>query len=196
MGFLLSLSLILLLNPAGRFECLGVDDGAVPTPLLSTSTMEEVGSSDRSTKATIEKREVTSGEFSSPDDVEARKILAPPAVDASTAYPIDDEGDGRKPLIIDLGNLSSIRVRRSDSSEFTDSAMAEQGEPAEEDEDDGSSTNTDDPAIQESAEDPTNIREERQLESDEILEGVEQDHGKLFGDWYHRRTFAERRLQN
>ncbi|XP_076287068.1 uncharacterized protein LOC143212309 [Lasioglossum baleicum] len=209
MDFVLSLiiSSILLLNSAGRFECSGVDDGTVPTPLLSSSTMEGTETTTPpGTKETIEKREVSSG-FSSPD-IEATKLRVPPAVDASTlksnrTVDAEEEGTSREPLIIDLGNLPSIRVRRSDSNEFTASTTADQvGEPAaEEDEYEGSIPKiNEDPTIQESAEDPSaaNIREERKLESDEILEGVEQDQGRMFGGWYRRRrrSFAERRLQN
>ncbi|XP_076649668.1 uncharacterized protein LOC143357228 [Halictus rubicundus] len=200
MDFVLSLSLILLLNSAGRFECSDVDDQTVPTTFSSSSTMEVASSGPStetpSTKGTLKKREVSSEEFSS-SDIEATKIRVPPAVDEKSNRTVEEEGNGRKPFIIDLGNLSSIRVRRSDSNEFTDGMMADQGGPVEEDEYVNFNPKMDqDPTIQESAEDPENVREERKLESDEILEGVEQDRGRMFGGWYRRRSFAERRLQN
>ncbi|XP_078043676.1 uncharacterized protein LOC144473580 [Augochlora pura] len=183
MDFVLSLSLVFLLNCAGLSECRVIADEAASTASSSTvlaeaTTTPGTGISSEAVKETLEKREIYSDASS----------------DTSAAYPVDEtlksnpttaaeeEATSSVPLIIDLGNIPNIRLRRSDSNEFTDSAATDQdGGPTG---DDSDAEIGEDPVDQESEDDPANMREERHLDSDEMLEGVGQ--GRMFDGSDHR----------
>ncbi|XP_033340445.2 uncharacterized protein LOC117228670 isoform X2 [Megalopta genalis] len=203
MGFvLLSLSLLCLLNNNAALcdECERAADEAAAES-ASESAAPITGIVPRVEGQTVEGQTVR------------RELCSDVSSDASTANPVVDDDEtfassrramrtaeveaiSREPLIIDLGNIPYGRLRRSDSNELTDSAAAEQEDEPEPSEDDDSSE--DSTADRGSEEDPaTNVREERNLDSDEMLDGVEQDRGRTLDGWYRRRSpFTERRSPN
>ncbi|XP_031826030.1 uncharacterized protein LOC116424155 [Nomia melanderi] len=102
-----------------------------------------------------------------------------------------DEGNHKKPLIIDLGSLPIPRVRRTN--EFLESKIADQevDDPVIEPED---SSFDETLADQEFKEDSTDLRQERNLNSDETFDGAERR--TMYDGWYHQQPFLERRSPN